>query len=177
VVLGPVPSRSWDPGLFSARAGTGTLDAMGDELRGIEEDVKFNWAGASALEQELRTTAGTLDGQVPQRNGFASNAREEWRGVYSRQFVGRMEICTTDAGRLSSAMVLAANQLQELAEAARREQKRRETAREWKRKQDHEGLLDKAGDFLFGEDDKPPIPPPEPPPHYISTAPPARGRG
>ena len=24
--------------------------------------------------------------------------------------------------------------------------------------------MDKAGDFLFGEDDKPPIPPPEPPP-------------
>src|SRR3954471_2433036 len=141
---------------------------MGDELAGIEEDVRFDWAAASALEQELRTTASTLDGQIPQRNGFASDARQEWRGTYSRQFVGRMQICTSDAGRLSSAMVLAANQVKELAEAARREQKRRETAREWKRKQDNEGFLDKAGDFLFGEDDKPPIPPPEPPPRFIS---------
>ena len=87
-----------------------------------------------------------------------------------------MRICTSDAGRLSSAMELAANQVQELAEAARREQDRREKAREWKREQDNEGFMDKAGDFLFGEDDKPPIPPPEPPPRFVSTAPPAQGR-
>jgi uncharacterized protein YukE len=149
---------------------------MGDELAGIQEDVKFNWAGAASLERELRSTAGTLDGQIGQRNGFASAARQDWRGAYSRQFEGRMRICTSDAGRLSSAMTLAANQVKELAEAARREQKRRETAREWKRKQDNEGFLDKAGDFLFGEDDKPPIPPPEPPPRFISTAP-VQGRG
>src|SRR3954452_13869138 len=150
---------------------------MGDELAGIEEDVRFDWAAAAALERELRTTAGTLDGQIGQRTGFASAARQEWRGAYSRQFEGRMRICTSDAGRLSSAMTLAANQVKELAEAARREQKRRETAREWKRKQDHESFLNKAGDFLFGEDDKPPIPPPEPPPRYISAPQPARGRG
>jgi hypothetical protein len=150
---------------------------MGDELAGIEEDVKFNWDGAASLEQELRTTASTLDGQIPQRNGFASAAREEWRGTYSRQFVNRMEICTGDAGRLSSAMTLAANQVQELAEAARREQQRREAARKWKREHDNKSTLDKVGDFLFGDDDKPPIPPPEPPPRYISAAPPARGRG
>ena len=149
---------------------------MGDELRGIEEDVKFNWGGAASLEQELRTTAGTLDGQVPQRNGYAGHAREEWRGAYSRQFVQRMEICTSDAGRLSSAMTLAANQVKELADAARREQDRREKARAWKEKHDHKGLLDKVGDFFTGDDDKPPIPPPEPPPHYVSEAP-VRGRG
>src|SRR4029079_14262423 len=99
-------------------------------------------------------------------NGYASHAREEWRGAYSRQFVQRMEICTTDAGRLSSAMTLAANQVKELAAAARREQDRRENARRWKDEHDHKGLLDKAGDCLFGDDDKPPIPPPEPPPHF-----------
>ena len=148
---------------------------MGDELHGIEEDVRFNWAGADALEQELRTTASTLDGQVARRNGYASDAREEWRGVYSREFRSRMQICTSDAGRLSGAMELAANQVQELAEAARREQDRREKAREWKREQDNEGLLDKGKDLLFGEDDKPPIPPPEPPPRFVTTAP-AQGR-
>lgn len=149
---------------------------MGDELRGIEQDVRFNWGGAASLEQELRTTAGALDGQIPQRNGYASHAREEWRGAYSRQFVQRMEVCTSDAGRLSSAMTLAANQVKELAEAARREQQRREKARAWKREHDHKSLLDKVGDFFTGDDDKPPIPPPEPPPQYVSEAP-VRGRG
>jgi len=148
---------------------------MGDELAGIEEDVKFNWEGAAALEQELRSTAGELDGQIPRRNAFAADARDEWRGVYSRQFVGRMRICTNDARRLSTAMELAANQVKELAEAARREQDRRERAREWKREQDDEGFLEKAGDFLFG-DDKPPVPPPDPPPRFISPPQPATGR-
>jgi hypothetical protein len=149
---------------------------MGDELKGIEEDVKFNWAGATSLERELRATAGTLDSQVPQRNGYASHAREEWRGLYSRQFAQRMRICTADAGRLSEAMTLAANQVNELAAAARREQERREKAREWKREQDNESTLNKVGDFLFGEDDKPPIPPPEPPPRFISAPPATQGR-
>jgi hypothetical protein len=149
---------------------------MGDELKGIEEDVKFNWAGATSLERELRATAGTLDRQVPARNGYASHAREEWRGLYSRQFAQRMRICTSDAGRLSDAMTLAANQVKELAAAARREQDRREKAREWKREQDNESTLDKVGDFLFGEDDKPPIPPPEPPPRFISPPPGTQGR-
>jgi len=34
----------------------------------------------------------------------------------------------------------------------------------------------KAGDFLFGEDDKPPIPPPEPPPRFVSAPPATQGR-
>lgn len=149
---------------------------MGDELAGIEEDVKFNWEGATRLEHELRATASTLDSQVPRRNGYASDARQEWRGVYSRQFVGRMRICSSDAGRLSSAMELAANQVKELAQAARREQERREKARKWKHDQDNESTLNKLGDALFGEDDKPPIPPPEPPPHFVTPATPASGR-
>jgi uncharacterized protein YukE len=149
---------------------------MGDELEGIEEDVRFNWDGAGRLETELRATASTLDSQIPRRNGYASDAREEWRGLYSRQFTGRMRICSGDARRLSSAMELAANQVKELAEAARREQDRREKAREWKEEQDNEGLLNKGKDLLFGEDDKPPIPPPEPPPRFVTPATPASGR-
>ena len=148
---------------------------MGDELKGIEEDVQFNWAGAASLEQELRATAGTLDSQVPQRNGYASRRP---RGMARRLLAPVRRACgsarpTPDA---SDAMTLAANQVKELAEAAQREQDRRETAREWKRKQDDESILDKAGDFLFGEDDKPPIPPPEPPPRFVSAPPAARGR-
>src|SRR6266545_2127447 len=51
---------------------------MGDELAGIDEDVRFNREGASALERELRSTASTLDGQIPQRNAYAADARDEW---------------------------------------------------------------------------------------------------
>lgn len=143
---------------------------MGDELEGIEEDVPFNFAGAAELERELRATAGTLDSQMPQRNTYARAARDEWRGVYSQQFVGRMRICTSDGDRLSAAMKLAANQVKELAERAQREQDRREEARAWKERQDNESTLDKIGDALFGEDDTPNIPPPEPPARFVVEA-------
>jgi uncharacterized protein YukE len=143
---------------------------MGDELAGIEQDVPFNFAGAAELERELRSTASTLDSQIPQRNTFARAARDEWRGVYSRQFVGRMRILTNDGHRLADAMKLAANQVKELAERAQREQDRREEARAWKERQDNESLLNKGKDFLFGEDDKPPIPPPDPPRRFVVEA-------
>jgi uncharacterized protein YukE len=154
---------------------------MADELAGIEENVRFDWEAAATLERELRDTAGTLGRQVPQRNGYAGGAQEDWQGEYSIQFVNRMEIFTSDARRLSGAMELAANQVRELAEAARREQDRREKAREWKRERDNESDLEEFGEFitfgLFEDDEKPPVPPPEPPPRFISTEPPAQGRG
>jgi uncharacterized protein YukE len=154
---------------------------MADELAGIEEDVRFNWEAADTLERELRSGAGTLDGQVPQRNAYSGEAQQEWRGVYSVQFANRMEICTSDARRLSGAMQLAANQVRELAEAARREQQRREAAREWKRQQDDETVLEEAVEYatfgIFADDEAPPIPPPEPPPRFVSPEPPARARG
>jgi hypothetical protein len=152
---------------------------MADVLEGIEDDVPFKWEAAASLERELRSAAGVLDGQIPQRNAYAGDAQREWRGVYSLQFAGRMEIATSDARRLSGALQLAANQVRELAEAARREQQRRETAREWQRRQD-ESTLEEVFDYatlgIFDEDEAPPIPPPEPPPRFISVEQPARGR-
>jgi len=143
---------------------------MGDELAGIEEDVPFNFAGAAALERELRATSSTLGSQLPRRNTYASEAGEEWRGVYSRQFVGRMGICTTDGRKLADAMELAANQVKELAERAQREQDRREEARAWKERQDNESGFNKLKDSIFGEDDKPPVAEPEPPPRFVVEA-------
>lgn len=143
---------------------------MGDELAGIEEDVPFNFAGAAELERELRGTAGTLDSQMPQRNSYAGAARDEWRGVYAQQFVGRMRICTNDGRKLSDAMQLAADQVKELAERAQREQDRREEARAWKERQDNESGFNKLKDSIFGEDDKPDIPEPEPPARFVAEA-------
>ncbi len=153
---------------------------MGDVLAGIEDDVPFDFAGATELERELRTTATKLDTQIPRRNAYAHDAREEWRGAYSRQFEERMRLCTNDGGRLSAAMQLAANQVKELAEAAQREQDRREAARAWKREQDNKNILEEGADAvagLFGGgSDKPPVPPPEPPLRFVSPSQSVTGR-
>ncbi|BBH70557.1 hypothetical protein ACTI_72420 [Actinoplanes sp. OR16] len=140
------------------------------DLRGISEDVPFDWDAATHLAAQLRSSADECEGVVPRRTAAATVATEEWRGAYARQFATRMGLCVTDAQRLATAMRQAANQVDELARLAREEQNRREKAREWQRRQEEEGVLDKIGDFLFGEDDLPPVPDPITPPVY--TAPP-----
>ena len=138
--------------------------------------MPFDWDGATRLAAELRAAATTLDGQIPDRDSYAQDALRDWRGEFAGQFGGRMQTCTGDAGRLSDAMRLAANQVDELARLAREEQDRREAAREWKREHDNKGFLDKASDFVFGDDDVPPIPPPVQPPRYTSELPVPAGR-
>jgi hypothetical protein len=140
---------------------------MSDNLAGIEQNVQFNWAGAERLAAELLATATALSSQIPSRNTAADGALAEWRGRYAHEFEGRVHTCSGDAARLADAMRLAANQVRELARLAREEQSRREAARKWKYEQDHEGFLDKVGDF-FGGEDKPPIPPPVQPPHFTA---------
>jgi uncharacterized protein YukE len=141
---------------------------MGDNLAGIEEDVPFDWAGAERLAAELRSAAGTLSSQIASRNTYAHSALEEWRGVFAREFVGRMRTCSGDAGRLARAMELAAHQVDELARLAREEQRRREAARAWKRHHDSRSIFEKVGDFLTGDEEQPPIPPPVQPPMWTA---------
>jgi uncharacterized protein YukE len=141
------------------------------DLRGIAEDVPFAWSAATRLAAELRAAADTCEGQISRRTTIAGQAATEWRGLYARQFSDRMRICTGDAQRLALALRQAADQVDELARLAREEQDRREKARQWQAEQDDEGLLEKVGDFIFGEDDLPPIPDPVTPPTFTTPAP------
>jgi len=147
------------------------------DLRGISEDVPFAWSAATDLARELRAAAAMCDAQGPRRNTVAQSASAEWRGRYAREFAERMRICTADAGRLAPAMRTAASQVDELARLAREDQDRREQAREWQRQQEDEGVLDKVGDFVFGEDDLPPIPAPVTPLTFTSATPVAAAAG
>jgi hypothetical protein len=147
------------------------------DLRGIAEDVPFDWAAATLLAAEFRAAAADCEGQIPRRTAIGGRAATEWRGRYAGEFADRMRICTGDAQRLATALRQAADQVDELGRLAREEQQRRERAREWQRQQENESLLEKAGDFLFGEDDLPPVPDPVAPPRFTSPAPTAASRG
>ncbi|WP_306214865.1 hypothetical protein [Actinoplanes sp. RD1] len=147
------------------------------DLQGIAEDVPFAWAAATGLARALRAAADECEGQISGRSQLAGQAKTEWRGLYARQFDDRMRICTEDARRLAGALRQAANQVDELARLAREEQDRRLKARQWQREQEDEGFLEKGYEFLFGEDDLPPIPDPVTPPAYTSPAPATAARG
>ena len=62
------------------------------DLRGISEDVPFDWGAADRLAAQLRASADRCEGQIPRRTAVANVAAAEWRGVYARQFTGRMRI-------------------------------------------------------------------------------------
>ena len=147
------------------------------DLRGIAEDVPFAWSAATRLAGELRAAADTCEGQIARRATIAGQAATEWRGLYARQFDDRMRVCAGDAQRLAVALRQAADQVDELARLAREEQNRRERARAWQQEQDDEGLLDKVGDFFFGEDNRPPVPDPVTPPAFTTAAPITPSRG
>ncbi len=133
------------------------------ELGGMA-DIKFDWAGAERLSAELRSTAALLEDQVPRRNSIAQSAKSEWRGAFSEQFLDRMKVCTTDAGRLADSMRQAATALDDLARLARDEQDRRDKAQAWEAENDSEGVAEKLWEKATGEDEKPysetPIEPP-----------------
>ena len=147
------------------------------DLRGIAEDVQFDWLAAARLAGELRGAADECENQIGRRTAIANHAAGQWRGVYALQFADRMRICVADAHRLAAALREAADQVDELSRLAQQEQDRRETARQWQRKQDDESVLDKIGDFFFGEDDLPPIPDPVTPPTFTTSAPISASRG
>jgi uncharacterized protein YukE len=146
------------------------------EFGAYHEDVKFGWAEAEALAAELRSTAGSLDDQISERNSIKTSAREEWRGKFAVEFDGRVSTCTGDASRIAEALRAAATGLDELARLAREEKDRREYAREWEANNDDSGFLEGARDWAFGEDDLPPPPPPVEPPRIPIGEPSVAGR-
>jgi hypothetical protein len=126
------------------------------KLGAIHEDVGFDWAGAQRLSAELRNTAGLLEGQIPHRNAIAQSAKSEWRGVFSEEFINnRMKICSGNAVQFAAAMRQAAQDLDALAEVARREQNRREQAREWEAEQQSENVAEKVFELVTGTDEQP----------------------
>ena len=147
------------------------------DLHGISEDVRFDWVAAQRLSGELRLAASACDGQIPRRSGFAGEARQEWRGNFADQFIGRMRICTADGRRLAAAMREAADRVDQLARLAHEEQNRREQARAWQQHHDHRSTLTKVEDFFTGDDDLPPVPDPVQPPNWVVSAPVTAARG
>lgn len=155
------------------------------DLEPLMTDVDFPWGLATRLSAELRGAASQLDGQIPRRNSMATHAKEDWRGAYSRKFDGHMKICTSDAAKISTALEEAAATLDELAQLAREEQERRDTAQAWKVKHDawkqeqsNDGLLENAWDGVAG-DDEPKMPdlPVKTPPTRTIPSPVSGGRG
>lgn len=145
------------------------------DLQAISQDVPFDFAGARALAAEFRSAARELDEQAgSSRPSAAAGARAEWLGVYAAQFDQRLRVGSADGHELATAFRRAADGLDTLADAAHREQQRREDARRWEEQQNDRNWFQQMGDnvsdFFTGDDDVPPPSAPDPPPRFRSSA-------
>jgi uncharacterized protein YukE len=94
--------------------------------------VPFDFQAASDLAAKFRASANLVTTQqLPRRRELARTARADWQGRYADIFDTRTGQCTGDADRLAEAMRDAATKVDQLAEEARREQRRRDRANEY----------------------------------------------
>ena len=98
----------------------------------IEQDVVFDQSGAADLAAEFRAAATELDHQAGEARVLpALAARADWRGPHAEHFDQRLRQLCSDGAEIAAAFRRAASGLDEMTDAARREQQRRERARAW----------------------------------------------
>ena len=131
---------------------------MGD-LGAIEEDVPFDFGVASTLATACDNAATAVDGQAGSRASWVTTGLTDFKGHFSELFRTNASVAAGDATELSSRLREVATGVRQLAEEARKEQQRRETARAWKKEHDDRNGFQKFGDWLTGGDD-PPVGPP-----------------
>src|SRR5688572_10538434 len=103
-----------------------------DALKGIDDDVRFDYRAADELAGEFRAGARLLRRQADGRSRLADNALQQWKGRYATQFKERKVQAAQQASGLAGAMEQAARDIDALKQAAEAEQDRREQARQWK---------------------------------------------
>lgn len=142
----------------------------------------FAWGAAGSLSAQLRRAARQLDNRIPRLESAAHHAQEDFCGAYARKFDRHIDICMSDAAKFVDAMNEAAIMLDELSQLASDEQKRREIAREWKRKHDEwersrdGGIIQALKDLDGNEEPKPPDLPEIKPKPRLSETPASGGR-
>ncbi|QBR92879.1 DUF6531 domain-containing protein [Nocardioides euryhalodurans] len=140
------------------------------DLGAIDEDVRFDHGAADTLASRCDAAADVIEGQAGSRASWKNTALTDFRGAFSELFRSNASVAAADATELASRLREVATGVRLLKEEARKEQQRRETARQWKREQDDRNLWDKGVDAVFGGDD-PPVGPPAAEPTIPVSAP------
>ncbi len=143
------------------------------DLGAIDEDVRFDYGAADRLASLCDAAAGVIEGQTGSRASWKSTALTDFRGHFSELFRSNAAVAAGDATELASRLREVATGARLLKSEARKEQQRRDTARQWKQEQDDRNLWDKGVDAVFGGDD-PPVGPPAAEP-TIPVSPPVNG--
>lgn len=133
---------------------------MNDVLKGIDEDVKFDAAAADALIATVTAAASLVEGQAGSRASWITTGSKDFKGHFADLFKTNAATARADSTELVARLREVATGARRLKEEASKEQKRRETARQWKQDRDDRNILEKGWDKAFGgDDDTPPVGP------------------
>ena len=144
-------------------------------LSGIEEDVPFDDGAADRLITVCDGAASLIIGQAGSRASWQATAARDFKGHFAHLFRTNQATAHRDATELAGALRSTATGARRLKEEARKEQQRREVARQWKKEQEDRNLLERGHDWLFG-DETPPFGPADAPIHLDAPAPPSGHR-
>lgn len=133
------------------------------DLGAIDEDVQFDAGAADALIAACTGAASVVEGQQGSRTSYVTTAMKDFKGHFADLFSENAASAQSDAHELSARLKEVATGARRLKEEAAKEQKRRETARAWKKQQDDQNILEKGWHSVFGGDDSPPVGPPAAP--------------
>jgi RHS repeat-associated protein len=114
------------------------------DLGAIHEDVPFDFGVANALIAACENAAAAVEGQAGSRASWTNTALTDFKGHFSELFRSNAAVAAGDATELCNRLRETARGVRRLKEEARKEQQRRNTAREWVNR----NLFEKGWDWL-----------------------------
>lgn len=123
------------------------LNGLGD----YQDSVNFDSGVAIEFAAALREAASkvmTFDGE---RGHAASMALGEFQGFFSQVFKRNMQVASEDAAEFAAAFREAADEVDYLAEEARKEDERRKAVRDYASR--HDSWWEKLGDKILGDEE------------------------
>ena len=125
-----------------------------DSLKGME-DVAYDFAVSADLTAAFRSAATTLSGQRSERASYRSTASTDFEGYFSTLFTSNGTTQLTDLDEIVRNLRLVATKVDDVADKAREENRRRRAAREWAQRRADRSFFQEEWDKWFGGEKAP----------------------
>ncbi|MDQ0865108.1 DUF6531 domain-containing protein [Arthrobacter globiformis] len=119
------------------------------------EGGRFDYAVAGAVRSAFESAASRLEEHAGSRVSYVSSAKEDFRGHFSELFAANAATARNDADALVAALRTVAGYVGKMIEAGHEEDARRERNNEWVREHNDRNWFEQAGEWLFGEEERP----------------------
>lgn len=121
------------------------------------EPVEFDDATADALIHALNDSAESIDGQSGSRRSYVTTAAQEFRGHFSDLFASNSDKAHNDGRTIADNLRTVATWVQQMKEAAERENARRKKARDWYEEHEDRNFFEWIGDQWHGAPQPPEV--------------------